>query len=71
MAHEFHKPKNIYRKSEPFPEDVLKVQGYDFNQGVDHKALLQSFFTTGFQATHFGRAVREINRMVRRIKTTR
>lgn len=68
MAHEFHKPKNIYRPSEPFPEDAPKVQGYDFNKGVDHKALLQSFFNTGFQATHFGRAVREINRMVRRLK---
>lgn len=68
MAHELHKPKNIYRNTEPFPEDVPKVQGYDFNQGLDHKALLQSFFNTGFQATHFGRAVREINRMVRRLK---
>lgn len=68
MAHDFHKPENIYRNSEPFPEDAPKVQGYDFNQGVDHKALLKSFFNTGFQATHFGRAVQEINRMVRRLK---
>lgn len=68
MAHELHKPKNIYRYSEPFPEDAPRVQGYDFNQGVDHKALLQSFYNTGFQATHFGRAVREINRMVRWLK---
>lgn len=65
MAHLFHKPKNIYRKTEPFPEDTPQVKGYDFNQGVDHKALLQSYFNTGFQATHFGLAVREINRMVR------
>lgn len=68
MAHELHKPENIYRSSEPFPEDAPRVQGYNFNQGVDHKALLQSFYNTGFQATHFGRAVREINRMVRRLK---
>lgn len=68
MAHELHKPKNIYRYSEPFPDDAPRVQGYDFNHGVDHKALLQSFYNTGFQATHFGRAVREINRMVRWLK---
>lgn len=68
MTHELHKPLNIYRTSEPFPEDAPTVQGYDFNRGVDHKALLQSFFNTGFQATHFGRAVREINRMVRPLK---
>lgn len=68
MTHELHKPVNIYRASEPFPEDAPTVQGYDFNRGVDHKALLQSFFNTGFQATHFGRAVREINRMVRPLK---
>lgn len=65
MAHKFHKPISIYRKSEPFPEDAPRVRGYDFNQGVDHKALLQSLFNTGFQATEFGRAVREINQMVR------
>lgn len=64
MAHEFHKPKGIYRVSVPFPEDAPRVRGYDFNQGVDHKALLQSLFNTGFQATQFGRAVQEINRMV-------
>lgn len=68
MAHELHRPTNVYRPSEPFPEDAPKVRGYDFNRGVDHKALLQSFYNTGFQATHFGQAVREINRMVRVLK---
>ena len=38
--------------------------GYEFNAGVDHDALLQSFLRTGFQATNFGRAVEEIDRMV-------
>lgn len=39
-------------------------QGYDFNQGVDHDKLLESFLTTGFQATNFGLAVKEVERMV-------
>lgn len=68
MTHELHKPTNVYRHSVPFPEDAPKVQGYDFNQGVNYKALMQSFYNTGFQATHFGQAVREINRMVRILK---
>ncbi|XP_011602221.2 deoxyhypusine synthase [Takifugu rubripes] len=68
MAHEFHKPRNIYRDCEPFPEDTPRVRGYDFNQGVDHKALLQSLLNTGFQATQFGRAVQEVNRMIEKRK---
>jgi hypothetical protein len=32
------------------------VVGYDFNKGVDYKALVESFATTGFQALHFSQA---------------
>ena len=42
----------------------LQVKGYDFNQGVDHHALLQSYKFSGFQATNFGLAVEEINKMI-------
>jgi deoxyhypusine synthase len=40
-----------------------KVQGYDFNQGVDFSNLLAAFKTTGFQATNMALAIEEINRM--------
>ena len=40
------------------------IAGYDFNQGVDHHGLLQSFLHSGFQATNFGLAVEQINAMV-------
>jgi len=40
------------------------VLGYDFNTGVDHHALLQSFLHSGFQATNFGLAVEQINAMI-------
>lgn len=40
------------------------VDGYDFNKGINYHALLQSFKTTGFQATNFGMAVDQINQMV-------
>lgn len=45
-------------------EGCSKVSGFDFNKGVDYNALLESFAVTGFQATSFGRAVEEVNRMV-------
>lgn len=65
MQNDVHKPNYIYRQTVPIPEDTPKVRGYDFNQGVDHQALLQSFYNTGFQATSFGLAVNQINMMVR------
>lgn len=66
MAHHTHKPQYIYRKTVPVPEDTLRVQGYDFNQGVDHRALLQSFLNTGLQATNVGLAIQQINSMIER-----
>lgn len=47
------------------PEDAETVAGWDFDNGRDIDGLLGSMLRTGFQATSFGRAVAEINRMVR------
>lgn len=52
-------------KAEPLPEGTPIVQGYDFNKGLDYEALMASLKTTGFQATSFGQAVDEVNRMLR------
>jgi len=46
------------------PVAPVEVKGYDFNAGVDYSQILQSFSTTGFQATNFALAMNEINRMV-------
>ena len=54
-------------RSETMPDDSKKVTGYDFNQGVDHHALLQSYLTSGFQATNFGLAVEQIKSMVHKL----
>lgn len=51
-------------RSEQMPSDAKIVKGYDFNTGVDHHALLQSFLHSGFQATNFGLAVEQINAMI-------
>ena len=47
------------------PPGSSEVKGYDFSNGVDYHALLESYRTTGFQASNFGKAVEEINKMVR------
>lgn len=56
----------VLKHSSALPPESAKVQGYDFNRGVDYQALLEAFGTTGFQATNFGRAVQQVNAMVRR-----
>lgn len=40
------------------------IRGYDLNMGLDYEKLLHSYLNTGFQATNFGKAVNEINRMI-------
>jgi hypothetical protein len=52
----------VFSKSEKIESDICK--GYDFNNGLDYDKLLESFLTTGFQATNFAQAVKEVNRMV-------
>lgn len=49
--------------------DLDKVRGYTFEDDegkpqLDYKQLLKSFMNTGFQATHYGRAVNIINEML-------
>ncbi|CAO2610978.1 Deoxyhypusine synthase [Lemmus lemmus] len=54
----------VLKHSSALPPESAKVQGYDFNRGVDYQALLDAFGTTGFQATNFGRAVQQVNAMI-------
>ncbi|KAK0156399.1 Deoxyhypusine synthase [Merluccius polli] len=54
----------VLKQSADILLDMPKIRGYDFNKGVDHRALLQSYMTTGFQASNMGLAINEINRMI-------
>lgn len=54
--------KNIFKKSEEIEGVVIK--GYDFNEGVDYKKLVKSFSSTGFQASHLGKAIEIVKRMI-------
>ena len=44
--------------------DTPTVSGYEWNNGIDYDKLLISYLNSGFQATNFGKAVEEINKMV-------
>ncbi|KZV36750.1 deoxyhypusine synthase [Dorcoceras hygrometricum] len=41
-----------------------KIEGYDFNNGVNYHALLKCMASTGFQASNLGDAIQIVNEMV-------
>ncbi|MBI4145793.1 deoxyhypusine synthase [Candidatus Woesearchaeota archaeon] len=60
--------KNVLRESDE-PKKYTAIRGYDFNQGVDYEKLLDSFATTGFQATNLAHAI-DIVKQMRKDKVT-
>lgn len=50
--------------SSKLPDGTPQVIGYDWNNGINYDQLLDSYVNSGFQATNFGKAVNEINKMV-------
>lgn len=55
----------VLKHSAALPPESAQVRGYDFDRGVDYRALMEAYGTTGFQATNFRRAVQQVNAMVR------
>jgi len=53
--------KNILRRSQE--AEGLTIKGYDFNQGVNWDKIIDSFSSTGFQATHLSKAIEIIKKM--------
>ncbi len=54
--------ENVLRESEE-PKDYTAIKGYDFNKGLNYDKLIDSFFTTGFQATNLAKAIEIIKEM--------
>lgn len=50
----------VLKKSAPVPLNSMEIKGYDFNEGINYDALLDSYISTGFQASHFAQAVQVI-----------
>jgi deoxyhypusine synthase len=56
----------VFVASSALPDTAVPVKGYDFSLGPpDLNALLESYFTTGFQATSMALAINEINAMLK------
>lgn len=54
----------VFKESESLDGRSIKIEGYDFNQGVDYSKLLKSMVSTGFQASNLGDAIEVVNQMV-------
>jgi len=54
--------KNLLRPGEK--ADGVSIKGYDFNKGVDYKKIVESFASTGCQASQFSKAVKIVNDMI-------
>ncbi len=53
--------KNVLFESEEIEGENIK--GYDFDLGLNYEELINSYLTTGFQATHFAKAIEIIKKM--------
>jgi len=42
-----------------------EVKGYDFNKGLNYDEVFKTYIHTGFQATALGKAIEEVNKMIK------
>ena len=54
--------RNVLRDSEDIKGTA--VRGYDFGNGVNYPEIVESFASTGFQATHLSHAIGIVNKMI-------
>ncbi|KAJ4953388.1 hypothetical protein NE237_030220 [Protea cynaroides] len=54
----------VFKESETLEGTCVRIEGYDFNRGVDYTELLKSMVSTGFQASNLGEAIKVINQML-------
>lgn len=54
----------VMKKSENVSYLNQEVKGYEWKNGIDYEKILNSYLNCGFQATNFGLAVNEINKML-------
>ncbi|KAF5736871.1 putative deoxyhypusine synthase [Tripterygium wilfordii] len=54
----------VFKESESLEGRCIKIEGYDFNKGVNYPQLLKSLVATGFQASNLGDAIEVVNQML-------
>ena len=52
-------------KSESLPEGTPQIRGYDFCDGRSLDGVMEAMLYSGFQASALGKAIKEVNQMVR------
>jgi hypothetical protein len=62
MDNEQRARDNLLRKG----EEVFgnKIEGYNFDSGVNFSKIIESYANTGFQATNFSKAIQITNKMI-------
>jgi len=55
--------ESLLRKSEE--TKGIKIEGYNFDNGVDYPEIIKSFKSSGFQASHFSKAIEITNNMIK------
>ncbi|KAK9275485.1 hypothetical protein L1049_022752 [Liquidambar formosana] len=54
----------VFKESETLEGTCTKIEGYDFNRGVNYTQLLKSMVSIGFQASNLGDAIEVVNQML-------
>nr|CAG28988.1 deoxyhypusine synthase [Cynoglossum officinale] len=54
----------VLKQSENLEDKCTKIEGYNFNNGVNYQQLLKSLSSTGFQASNLGDAIQVVNQML-------
>lgn len=54
--------ENLLRKSQEIKG--IKIEGYDFDNGVDYNKIIKSFSSTGFQASNLSKAIDITRKMI-------
>ena len=55
--------KNLFGKSKEI--EGISIKGYNFDNGVDYSDIIDSYSSTGFQASHLGKAIEITREMVK------
>eukprot|EP00210_Caulerpa_lentillifera_P001595 g1533.t1 len=57
--------KAVFVESEDSGNETLKIRGHDFNKSRNLDDLMERMLYSGFQASHLGQAINEVNQMLK------
>uniref|UniRef100_A0A0K0DYQ3 deoxyhypusine synthase n=1 Tax=Strongyloides stercoralis TaxID=6248 RepID=A0A0K0DYQ3_STRER len=55
----------VLKEAKIFDHSKIKIKGYDFNKGINYEEILDSYISTGLQASHLGKAIEQIKEMIK------